>query len=337
VNKVLSVLTILLSLAICQAQTSPNQEVIELDTTALFFDQSFDTVDFVVVGTVTEEEGVSEHDGHYHSDNDTTVNAISVDSNTNVLVRKVLEAKTYWTSINPKYSVFDSMTVNPYRTIYKNFKDTVPLILYGQEVSGEERVRWWSMPLTRKHEITSVFGPRWSRYHYGTDLRVAIGDSVLSCFDGVVRISKYNRGGYGHYVLIRHHNGLETLYGHLSEKIVKVGQEVRAGELIGLAGNTGRSTGPHLHFEIRYTGNAVNPTSIYSFKGDSIKIKINSLTPQTFKYVKEKYARKYYRVRRGDTLYRIARRYRVSIGQICRLNRISRKTTLRIGRRLRVK
>lgn len=116
--------------------------------------------------------------------------------------------------------------------------------------------------------VTSPYGwrPRFGRMHRGVDLRLSVGDTVVSAFDGKVRLTKYEGRGYGYYVVVRHDNGLETVYGHLSKFLVKPNQRVRAGEPIALGGNTGRSTGPHLHFETRFMGLAVNPATIIDFE-----------------------------------------------------------------------
>ncbi len=119
-----------------------------------------------------------------------------------------------------------------------------------------------------KGRLTSPYGwrARFGRMHRGVDLNLRVGDSVVAAFDGKVRLVKYEAAGYGHYVVIRHDNGLETVYGHLSRTLVKPGQRVRAGQLIAKGGNTGRSTGPHLHFETRFMGLAVNPEAIIDFE-----------------------------------------------------------------------
>lgn len=124
----------------------------------------------------------------------------------------------------------------------------------------------YCMPV--KHRvITSNFGyrKRFGRMHRGVDLKASVGDTVRSAFSGKVRITKFDRNGYGFYVVIRHDNGLETVYGHLSKFLIKQNQRVKAGEPIALSGNTGRSTGPHLHFETRYMGIAINPAKIFDF------------------------------------------------------------------------
>ena len=118
-----------------------------------------------------------------------------------------------------------------------------------------------------KGQVTSPYGWRASfgRMHRGVDLRLSVGDTVVSAFDGKVRLTKFEAKGYGYYVVVRHDNGLETVYGHLSKFLVKPGQRIRAGQPIALGGNTGRSTGPHLHFETRFLGLAVNPEAIIDF------------------------------------------------------------------------
>ena len=119
-----------------------------------------------------------------------------------------------------------------------------------------------------KHRtINSHFGYRkqFGRMHKGTDLKASVGDTVYAAFNGKVRITKFERNGYGFYVVVRHDNGLETIYGHLSKFLVKENQYVKAGTPIALSGNTGRSTGPHLHFETRFMGVAINPEKIFDF------------------------------------------------------------------------
>lgn len=125
-------------------------------------------------------------------------------------------------------------------------------------------LRNFCMP-TSSRKVNSLYGPRWGRQHEGIDIKVYIGDTIRSAFDGKVRICKYNGSGYGYYVVIRHPNGLETLYGHLSKQIVKENQIVRAGQPIGLGGNTGRSSGSHLHFETRVLGQPIDPALIFDF------------------------------------------------------------------------
>ena len=130
-------------------------------------------------------------------------------------------------------------------------------------------LRRFAMP-TDNRVITSQFGRRWGRMHKGLDIKVYIGDTIRSAFDGKVRIVKYEAAGYGNYVVIRHPNGLETIYGHMSKHLVNENQQVRAGDPIGLGGNTGRSTGSHLHFETRLCGVALNPALMFDFKNQDV-------------------------------------------------------------------
>lgn len=196
---------------------------------------------------------------------------------------------------------------------------------------------------TPSTKITSPFGPRWRRMHNGLDLKVNIGDTIVAAFDGKVRIVKYERRGYGKYVVIRHDNGLETVYGHLSKQLVKENQLVKAGEVIGLGGNTGRSTGSHLHFETRFLGIAINPVYMFDFPKQDI-------VADTYTFRKSKSGSRragshdtqvadgtirYHKVKRGDTLSRIAKLRGVSVSTLCKLNRIKSTTTLRIGQVLR--
>ena len=188
--------------------------------------------------------------------------------------------------------------------------------------------------------ITSKFGMRRYRWHYGTDIDLITGDTVRAAFDGIVRIHRYNKGGYGNTVVIRHYNGLETLYGHLSKYLVDTGDYVRAGDPIGLGGNTGRSTGSHLHFETRYRGKAIDPEKIIDFAAFELRSDTLVIDSAAFDYLPELAelnSAKYYRIRSGDTLSHIARRYGTSVNTLCRLNGIKPTTILRIGRTIRVR
>ncbi|MBO5812842.1 MAG: peptidoglycan DD-metalloendopeptidase family protein [Bacteroidaceae bacterium] len=184
---------------------------------------------------------------------------------------------------------------------------------------------------TDSTRITDKYGyrPRRTRVHYGLDVKVLTGDTIRSAFDGKVRISRYERRGYGHYLVIRHPNGLETVYAHLSKKLVKENQIVRAGEPIGLGGNTGRSTGSHLHFETRILGKPINPAFMFNFPEQCAETDV-------YVYRKADNKEVYYKVRSGDTLTRIAAKNETSVSAICKLNGISRNTILRVGQTLRV-
>lgn len=130
-------------------------------------------------------------------------------------------------------------------------------------------LRGFHMP-TESRVVTSNFGARWGRQHKGLDIKVYIGDTIRAAFSGKVRIVKYEAAGYGKYVVIRHNNGLETIYGHMSDWLVKENQTVKAGQPIGLGGNTGRSTGSHLHFETRLCGVALNPALMFDFRNQDV-------------------------------------------------------------------
>ena len=130
-------------------------------------------------------------------------------------------------------------------------------------------LRDFSMP-TQSRVVTSNFGARWGRQHKGLDIKVYIGDTIRAAFSGKVRIVRYEARGYGNYIVIRHNNGLETIYGHLSKQLVRENDEVRAGDVIGLGGNTGRSTGSHLHFETRLCGEAINPALMFDFEHQDV-------------------------------------------------------------------
>lgn len=195
----------------------------------------------------------------------------------------------------------------------------------------------FAMP-TESRKITSKFGWRWRRMHNGLDVKVYVGDTIRAAFDGKVRIVKYEPRGYGKYIVIRHPNGLETVYGHLSKQIVKVDDVVRAGEPIGLGGNTGRSTGSHLHFETRFLGIAINPIYMFDFENQDIVCDSYLFTnkKKTSSYAASgSGSAKYYKVKSGDSLSKIAARQGTTVDKLCRLNGITRKTILRPGQMLR--
>lgn len=191
---------------------------------------------------------------------------------------------------------------------------------------------------TENTKLNDIFGyrPRRRRMHYGLDVKVERGDTIRSAFDGKVRYVSYQRRGYGHYVVIRHPNGLETLYAHLTKSLVAENEVVKAGDPIGLGGNTGRSTGTHLHFETRLLGKALNPALMFDFPNQDV-------TGDTYVYLKPKKKvydpsdpDTYYKVRKGDSLGRIASRQGTTVKNLCKLNGITTKTVLRPGQILRL-
>lgn len=219
--------------------------------------------------------------------------------------------------------------------------------------------------------MTSPYGyrRRFRRMHKGVDLKVNIGDTIRAAFDGRVRLTKFERRGYGYYVVVRHTNDLETVYGHLSRFLVEPGTYVKAGDPIALGGNTGRSTGPHLHFETRYMGYAINPSAIFDFANQTTHTDTYTFDIHTYQNARNfspqanaEYATQYrkshpvtasvsnkatsnagkkatqtYRVRKGDTLSRIASSHGLTVAQICRINGIKASAKLRIGQRLKLR
>ncbi len=160
---------------------------------------------------------------------------------------------------------------NPAADIYTDWSNDNALHAPGVMPAGYKiDLRSFCMP-SPSRRVTSKFGRRWRRQHKGTDIKVYTGDTIYAAFDGKARVVKYNRNGWGYYVLLRHPNGLETLYGHLSKQLVKENEIVKAGQPIGLGGNTGRSFGSHLHFETRILGQAINPEILFDFVNQDIK------------------------------------------------------------------
>ncbi|WP_298646281.1 peptidoglycan DD-metalloendopeptidase family protein [uncultured Proteiniphilum sp.] len=257
----------------------------------------------------------------------------------------------------PADDIYEGMWANRYVDMYgsslKNAPDTfiVDLENFTIPVDGY---------------MTSNFGRRGSRrYHYGIDLKAQTGDTIYAAFDGKVRVKQYERRGYGYYLVLRHLNGLETVYGHLSKFLVDENDFVQSGQPIGLAGNTGRSYGSHLHFETRFLGKPINPNFIIDFQkkiphheeylvtnssykktSNSSKVVVKSNAGNTSNYREpagntdtNKYVSgevNYHRIRKGDTLGAIAKRYGVSVNKLCTLNNITSKTTLRIGKSIRI-
>ena len=231
---------------------------------------------------------------------------------------------------------------------------------------------------------TSRYGIRNGKNHNGIDLNLKTGDTVCAAWSGKVRYAKFNDGGFGNLVIIRHHNGLETFYAHLSKLLVFPDQDVIAGETIGLGGSTGHSTGPHLHFEVRFYDDPINPEEMIDFATKKLKFEnlfvhkslfksgakpseyfddkdVEKIEPKKVEEVKKEKVEvkkekvevkkekekekkvevrkdkvKYYMVKSGDTLSKIAARHKLTVSKLCQLNGIKSSATLRVGKSLRV-
>jgi hypothetical protein len=257
-------------------------------------------------------------------------------------------------------SAWDTLNVRVRRTEILSGSDTSFINLANLEDSS-------LFVFPYKGKILSPFGYRGRHFHAGVDIKLNHGDPVVCAFDGVVRMAKYY-SGYGNAVVVRHSNGLETLYGHLSKIEVRVNQELKAGDLIGLGGRTGRATCDHLHFETRYLGAAFNPRQFIDLDNYCLTKNILPITRHTFgrtkdflptalnegsdndsipasasssrhshaKLIKTK-GGKYCKIKSGETLYAIALRHNTTVKDLCSLNRISKNKTLKIGTRLRLK
>lgn len=204
-------------------------------------------------------------------------------------------------------------------------------------------LRGFVMPTTNT-KITDIFGyrPRRRRVHNGLDIKVQRGDTIRSAFDGKVRMASYQRRGYGHYIVIRHNNGIETVYAHLSKKLVIQDQNVKAGQPIGLGGNTGRSSGAHLHFETLLAGKNLNPALMFDFEKQDVTGDFYTYRKGVYQEVDRKTGKivesaepLYHKVRKGESLSVIARKCGVSVNTLYRLNKLNSRSVLRIGQRIR--
>jgi murein DD-endopeptidase MepM/ murein hydrolase activator NlpD len=195
------------------------------------------------------------------------------------------------------------------------------------------------IPITHKAPLGSRYGVRDHRLHRGVDVSIIRDEPVVAAFPGTVVVSKYNQGGYGHYVLVEHENGLSTLYGHLSERLVKVGEKVYPGDIVGLAGNTGKSSGAHLHFEIRYGEINIDPETIVDFPNWELKPGVEHVPKKKIINAHYNMQRKlkkenHYTVRKGDSQGKVAAWFNISIDALCRLNNLKPGAPLKVGQTL---
>ncbi len=226
------------------------------------------------------------------------------------------------------YGVWNTSKPHPYPTSLFKLDTTSELKLSSRK-SGD-----YASPLD-KIVITSKYGNRDGRSHRGYDLDLQVWDEVSTAFDGQVRFAACY-GGYGRVVVVRHYNGLETLYAHLHRYNCKVGDVVKAGDVIGLGGSSGHSTGSHLHFEVRYKGIALDPGTMIDFKKKKLVSKSIHLRKGKWGYASIPVGIPFHTVIRGDSLCEIATKYGTTISKLCEINNIRRNGSLRVGQRIRI-
>jgi murein DD-endopeptidase MepM/ murein hydrolase activator NlpD len=238
--------------------------------------------------------------------------------------------------------LLNEANIIPSDDMYPTWTNTV--VHYNSTLPDSFRIdlRNYVMP-TPSTKITDIFGyrPNRRRVHQGLDIKVQTGDTIYAAFDGKVRITSYQRRGYGYYVVIRHNNGIETLYAHLSKRLVDANQNVKAGDPIGLGGNTGRSSGAHLHFETILMGKSLDPALMFDFKNQKMTGDSYMYRKPGTKYVENGQVKiagpekKYHKVKSGDTVEKIARKYGVSQRRIFELNGLKSNSIIRPGQSLR--
>lgn len=245
-------------------------------------------------------------------------------------------------AVEPHFMLLNEENVIPSDEMYPTWTNSV--VHYNSVMPDSFRIdlRNYVMP-TPSVKITDIFGyrPNRRRMHNGLDIKVQTGDTIYAAFDGKVRVTSYQRRGYGHYVVIRHNNGIETLYAHLSKKLVEANDNVKAGDPIGLGGNTGRSSGSHLHFETILMGKCLDPALMFDFKNQKMTGDSYLYRKPGSKYIENGQVKiagpekKYHKVKSGDTVERIARKYGVSQRRIFELNGLNSRSIIKPGQQLR--
>lgn len=252
--------------------------------------------------------------------------------------RQMEEVKT----IALRNMLLNEVNTVPSADMYPEWVNTKVHFKHALPDSFRIDLRGFVMPTTNT-QITDKFGyrPRRRRVHNGIDIKVNRGDTIYAAFDGKVRITAYQRKGYGHYVVVRHHNGIETLYAHLSKKLVGANDNVKAGDPIGIGGNTGRSSGPHLHFETLLLGSCIDPALLFDFKNQDVTGDYYLYRRPGSKYIENGVVKiagpekKYHKVKSGETIGKIARKYNVEEGIIFKLNKLNSRSIIRPGQMLR--
>ncbi|MBI2279182.1 MAG: peptidoglycan DD-metalloendopeptidase family protein [Bacteroidetes bacterium] len=233
----------------------------------------------------------------------------------------------------------------PSNSMYRNW-NTEHISPYDDELSANdtnifltlvdiENLCDFVMPI-QNPVITSNYGYRSGRNHNGIDLDLQVWDPVVASFDGMIRIA-LKHPSFGRVVVIRHYNGLETIYAHLHRLKVKPGDIVEAGQIIGLGGSSGRSTGSHLHYELRFKGKPLNPKHIISFKENKLISESLELRKQKYSYAAIPTGVEFHTIERGDYMQKIAIRYGITIKDLCDLNDMKKSSILRVGKQIRIK
>lgn len=226
---------------------------------------------------------------------------------------------------------WDSVNIFSWSNISKPFKDTIAIRLLSDSCN-------FSMPTLGY--LQYGFGWRRREMHNGIDLKLELGDTVIAAFDGIVRYARWNKGGYGNLVIVRHFNGIETYYAHLSKILCKPNQVLKSGDIVGLGGKTGRAYGTHLHFETRFKDKAFDPQIIIDVETKRLKTNYLVLMPKNLKnhnIVQYNKSANSHIVKKGDTLWGISNMYKVSVKNICTLNGFEETATLSIGQKLRIR
>ena len=260
-------------------------------------------------------------------DNDTVIASLS----RSVTVLEYYKRDTLYNGIKIPatrfYPIWNNLRMDPYELkIPEIIKDTVFISMDGYHAPC-------------KGYVTSNFGMRWRRFHYGIDLKVQVGEPVVSSFDGVVRIAMRGKA-YGNYVVVRHPNGLETTYAHLSKILVDINTPVKAGQVLAYGGSTGRSTGPHLHYEIRFLGRPLNPNIFVDFESITPTLEEIAVTQNTFNLPLTSmsgvpYKERKWVVKRGQSLSAIAKKTGVSVAKLIKLNHLPKNGAVRAGKVLK--
>ncbi len=226
---------------------------------------------------------------------------------------------------NVYYGEWNTQVPNPFRNNLTKFDSTMALLLVDSLANCDFHIPFDGV-------VTSRFGWRYGRNHNGIDIDLEVWDPVHSAFPGVVRVARYYKG-FGRVVVVRHYNGLETTYAHLHRFKVKPGDVVEAGDVVGLGGSSGNSTGSHLHFEIRFQGVPIKPSQLIDFKKNELRSNVVHLT-KSGSFLAAVPETKEYRVKKGDYLYRVARLFGLSIEELCAMNGLKRTESLKVGQTL---